>query len=64
MSLEEVIIKLKERRLALAATQEGIASLSGVSLRIIKEIERGKGNPTFTTLSKIADVLGDRKSVV
>ncbi len=58
MSLEEVINTIKERRFALGVTQESVASLSGVNLRTIKEFESGRGNPTFATLSKIADVLG------
>lgn len=58
MLLEELITTLKARRQVLAVTQEHLAALSGVSLRTIKEIESGNGNPTFATLSKIADVLG------
>lgn len=58
MQLEELIASLKTRRQMLAITQEHLADLSDVSLRTIKEVESGKGNPTFATLSKIADVLG------
>ncbi|MBL8208146.1 MAG: helix-turn-helix transcriptional regulator [Blastocatellia bacterium] len=58
MQLEELIMTLKQRRLMLTVTQEYLAELSGVALRTIKEIESGKGNPTFATLSRIADVLG------
>ncbi|MBS1811238.1 MAG: helix-turn-helix transcriptional regulator [Acidobacteria bacterium] len=58
MQIEEIITALKQRRQTLAVTQEHLAELSGVALRTIKEIERGQGNPTFTTLSKLADVLG------
>lgn len=58
MQLEEIIATLKTRRLVLAVTQQHLAELSGVGLRTIAEIERGKGNPTFITLSRIADVLG------
>lgn len=58
MQLEEFLTTLKVRRLMLAVTQEHLAELSGVGLRTIKEIESGKGNPTFATLSKIAEVLG------
>lgn len=38
--------------------QETLSDLSGVSLRTIKAIELGKGNPTYNTLDKILDVLG------
>ncbi len=58
MRLEEFTSALKTRRQMLAITQEHLAELSGISLRTIKEIESGNGNPTFATLSKIADVLG------
>ena len=58
MQLEEFTSALKTRRKMLAITQEHLAELSGISLRTIKEIESGNGNPTFATLSKIADVLG------
>lgn len=56
--LEEALASLKQRRQLLGVTQEQLAELSGVALRTIKEIERGQGNPTIATLSKIADVLG------
>jgi transcriptional regulator with XRE-family HTH domain len=58
MRLEVIIAAIKKRRQMLAVTQEHLAELSGVALRTIKEIESGKGNPTFITLSRIADVLG------
>ncbi len=58
MLREEIIIVLRQRRHVLAVTQEQVAELSGVGLRTIKEIESGKGNPTFATLSRIADILG------
>ena len=58
MYIEGIIEILKKRRIDLNITLEHLADLSGVSLRTIKEIESGKGNPTFATLRKIADVLG------
>ena len=39
-------------------TQYDLAELSAVSLRTIKEVESGKGNPSLITLNKIAQVLG------
>ena len=38
--------------------QESLAEISGVGLRTLKQFESGKGNPTLTTLQKLADVLG------
>lgn len=58
MHLPELIKTIKERREALQVTQEGLAALSGVGLRTLKQFESGKGNPTLSTLHKIADVLG------
>jgi transcriptional regulator with XRE-family HTH domain len=58
MHFEELIKTIKERREVLQVTQETLAELSGVGLRTLKEFERGKGNPTLLTLSKLADVLG------
>jgi transcriptional regulator with XRE-family HTH domain len=56
--LSELIKTIKERREVLQVTQEGLAELSGVGLRTLKQFESGKGNPTLSTLHKISDVLG------
>jgi len=58
MHREELIQALKDRREALKVNQEYLAELSGVSLRTLKAIESGKGNPTLDTLNKLAEVLG------
>jgi transcriptional regulator with XRE-family HTH domain len=58
MHFSELIKTIKERREALHVTQEGLAELSGVGLRTLKQLESGKGNPTLSTLHKISDVLG------
>jgi len=49
---------IKERRNLLELTQQDLADYTGLSLRIVKSIEAGKGNPSVATLSKIADTLG------
>lgn len=49
---------IKERRALLGLTQQDLADYTGLSLRIIKSIEAGKGNPSVATLSKIAATLG------
>ena len=54
----DLIKTIKERREVLQVTQEGLAELSGVGLRTLKQFESGKGNPTLSTLQKISDVLG------
>jgi len=58
MHFTELIKTIKERREVLQVTQEGLAELSGVGLRTLKQFESGKGNPTLSTLHKISDVLG------
>jgi transcriptional regulator with XRE-family HTH domain len=58
MHFLEIIKTIKERRETLQVTQEGLAELSGVGLRTLKQLESGKGNPTLSTLHKISDVLG------
>jgi transcriptional regulator with XRE-family HTH domain len=58
MHFSELIKTIKERRQALQVTQEGLAELSGVGLRTLKQFESGKGNPTLSTLHRISDVLG------
>lgn len=49
---------IKERRSILGLTQQDLADYTGLSVRIIKSIESGNGNPSMSTLSKIADILG------
>ena len=58
MHFEKLIQRLKERREMLQVTQETLADLSGVGLRTLKQFESGKGNPTLSTVSKLADALG------
>ncbi len=58
MPLHDLVRQIKERRETLKITQETLADLSGVGLRTLKQLEGGKANPTFTTLSELADVLG------
>ncbi|HMS98138.1 MAG TPA: helix-turn-helix transcriptional regulator [Saprospiraceae bacterium] len=58
MHFTELIKTIKDRRESLRVTQESLAEISGVGLRTLKQFESGKGNPTLTTLQKLADVLG------
>ena len=55
MSIDSII---KQRRKTISLTQEDLAEMSGVSLATIKNIERGAGNPSWSTVEKICDVLG------
>ena len=55
MNLTEVI---KSRRKTLDISQQDLAEMAGIGLATIKNIERGKGNPSIGTVSKIMGVLG------
>ena len=49
---------LKERRSQLKISQSDLAEMANVSLATVKDIERGKGNPSLQTVEKILAVLG------
>ena len=49
---------MKSRRSTLGLSQLDLAEMAEVSLATIKDIERGKGNPSLATINKIIDVLG------
>lgn len=55
MELKEV---MKARREMLSLSQQDLAEMAEVSLATIKDIERGKGNPSLATVNKILEVLG------
>lgn len=56
MHQANLVQRLKDRREELGVTQEQLAELASVALRIVKELDSGKGNPTVSTLIKLADV--------
>lgn len=49
---------IKERRTVLGLTQQDLSDYTGLSVRIIKSVEAEDGNPSLSTLEKIADILG------
>ena len=55
MELREV---MKSRRALLGLTQEDLAEMAQVGISTVKDIERGKGNPSLTTAGKILEILG------
>lgn len=55
MELNEVI---KSRRKVLAISQLDLAEMAEVSLATVKDIERGKGTPSLSTVNKLLGVLG------
>ena len=55
MELNEV---MKKRRKELEISQLDLAEMAEVSLATVKDIERGKGNPSLNTVKLILMVLG------
>lgn len=49
---------MKQRREKFGLSQTDLAEMAGVSLASVKDIERGKGNPTLSTVQKILEVIG------
>jgi transcriptional regulator with XRE-family HTH domain len=49
---------MKSRRETLSLSQLDLAEMAGISLATVKDIERGKGNPSLSTIRKVLDVLG------
>lgn len=49
---------IKERRMRLGISQQDLAEFAGVGTATVKDIERGKGNPSLQTLQKLLEVLG------
>jgi DNA-binding XRE family transcriptional regulator len=57
-NIENIFDFIKYVRKQRGITQETLSDLSGVGFRTIKQIELGKSNPTYETLSKVLNVLG------
>ncbi|MBQ9230784.1 MAG: helix-turn-helix transcriptional regulator [Prevotella sp.] len=49
---------IKERRALLGISQQDLADYSGIGISTVKDIERGVGNPSLQTITKILDVVG------
>lgn len=49
---------MKERRRELNISQLDLAEMAMISVATVKDIERGKGNPSLLTVCKILQVLG------
>lgn len=50
--------RLRQLRQARKLTQEDLAERAGLSYKFIGEVERGRGNPTLTTLASLSEALG------
>ena len=55
---------VKRMRAISRLTQHEFAAHRGVSVKVIKEVERGIGNPTVKTLNQIGDIFGFEVSFV
>lgn len=51
-------VRLRQLRLARRLTQEQLAERAGLSFKFLGEVERGRGNPTLTTLGALSNALG------
>ncbi len=58
LTLMKLARSIKLRRRLLKITQEDLAEVAGVSLRSLKDFERGKANPTWNQVAKIIEALG------
>lgn len=56
--LEKIGSEIKKRRKLLGINQVSLAEIAGISLRSLKSIETGKGNPGIEQLTKVLDALG------
>lgn len=59
MELRDALINRRKR---LHLNQEDLAQMAGISVATVKDIERGAGNPSWSTVEKICEVLGLRIS--
>ena len=50
--------RIKKRRKQLRVSQADLAELSGVSLRTVNAVEKGRANPSVETLSRILEPIG------
>lgn len=53
-----IALIIKNRRIQLGLSQQDLAEFAEVGIATVKDIERGKGNPSLHTLQKLLKVLG------
>jgi DNA-binding XRE family transcriptional regulator len=63
MNLIEIGKIVQQRRAVLQLKQEDLAELSGITEKTIYLLEKGKGNPSFSTMQKMLTVLGMEMNV-
>jgi len=57
-NLADIGKAMKTRRKLLKLTQDELAEISGISVRSLKAIELGKGNPGLLQLNKVLNTIG------
>ena len=62
--MKEIGQKIRNRRVELGINQQTLADLAEVGINTVVAIERGKGNPSISTLQKIVGVLGMKINIV
>lgn len=62
-NLTDIGKAIKTRRKLLKLTQDELAEISRISVRSLKAIELGKGNPGISQLNKVLDALGLKISI-
>lgn len=55
LSLQQAVTQMRQIS---RMTQADFAAQRGVSIKVIKEIEAGNGNPTVQTLNRIGQIFG------
>lgn len=54
----QLAILMVRRRKELNIKQEDFSEMTGIAIRTIRDLEKGKGNPSLDTISKLMNVLG------
>jgi transcriptional regulator with XRE-family HTH domain len=49
---------IKSRRKELNISQEELSSLTQVAIRTIRDMEKGKANPSLSTMQQVMEILG------
>lgn len=57
-NLLEIGVIVRQRRELLKLLQPQLATISGISVRTLQLLEKGKGNPSLKTIIGLADTLG------
>lgn len=57
-NLLEIGVIVRQRRELLKLLQPQLATISGISVRTLQLLEKGKGNPSLKTIMGLAETLG------